>query len=193
MRSLSGKVLLLFACVVCQLVWVTIMFIGDTSKIAVPIQTVNTPNELNLEVLKELVAKSNISPELKKIIKDLDEEERRWNPSFASNNSSLPAAKVQTTVVEEVARTKTILFWNEAYGDKNYAVCCGSQPFQQCEYKNCHFTNNRNYLKNVEDYDMIQFHQRSTLASDLPAKRSPHQVYMHWMMESAAYPFGFSR
>ena len=121
MRSLSAKVLQLFACVVCQLVWVTIMFLGDTGKNAVPIQTVNAPNELNLEVLKDLVANSNISPELKKIIKDLDEEERRWNPSLASNNNSLPAsAKVETTVVEEVTKTKTILFWNEAYGDKTY-------------------------------------------------------------------------
>ena len=91
-------------------------------------------------------------------------------------------------------KPKTILFWNKAYGDKNYGVCCGSKPFQECpKYKNCYMTNDRSYLSAIEDFDLIQFHQRSAIKEDLPKKRSPHQIYMHWMMESPSYPFGFQR
>ena len=86
---------------------------------------------------------------------------------------------------------KTILFWNEAYGSKNYGVCCGNEPFQECKVKNCYFTDDKNYLDSVDKYDLIQFHQRSTYSNDLPKKRSPDQIYMMWMFESAAYPFGF--
>ena len=89
--------------------------------------------------------------------------------------------------------TKYILFWNEAYGSTKYGFCCGRNPFSVCPVKDCYITDNREYLKDVDKYDVIQFHQRSTNENDLPGKRSPHQRYIMWYMESAAYPFGFVR
>ena len=91
------------------------------------------------------------------------------------------------------SRLKYILFWNEAYGSTKYGFCCGEEPFAECPEKNCYVTDDRTLLKNVEQYDAIQFHQRSMLANDLQQKRSSHQRYMMWYMESAAYPLGFQR
>ena len=88
---------------------------------------------------------------------------------------------------------KYILFWNEAYGTKKYGFCCGEKPFSVCPVKDCYVTDDRKYLDNVAQYDVIQFHQRSMDAEDLPEKRSSRQRYIMWYMESAAYPFGFHR
>ena len=88
---------------------------------------------------------------------------------------------------------KYILFWNEAYGSTKYGFCCGTTPFLDCPVKDCFVTDDRSVVENVEDFDVIQFHQRSLAWYDLPKKRSPHQRYIMWYMESASYPFGFQR
>ena len=90
--------------------------------------------------------------------------------------------------------TKYILYWNEAYGSSEYGFCCGQKPYFEfsCPEKNCYVTNNRTYLKNIQDYDAILFHQRTTTDTDLPVSRSPKQRYIMFMMESASYPMGFS-
>ena len=74
-----------------------------------------------------------------------------------------------------------------------YGFCCGKEPFSICPVKDCYVTDDRNYLEDVSKYDVIQFHQRSTYHWDLPKKRSPHQRYIMWYMESAANPYGFVR
>ena len=96
--------------------------------------------------------------------------------------------------VEGSSETKYILYWNEAYGTTTYNFCCGKEPFSSCPgIKDCYVTNNRSLLKNVNQFDVIQFHQRSITKRDLPKHRASHQRYIMWYMESASYPFGFSR
>ena len=94
----------------------------------------------------------------------------------------------------KVPGTKYILFWNEAYGSTKYGFCCGKEPFSICpDIKDCYVTDNRSLLHNVNQFDAIQFHQRSISKHDLPKNRSSHQRYIMWYLESASYPFGFSR
>ena len=86
-------------------------------------------------------------------------------------------------------KLKTILMWNLAYGTKDYGLGFGRDPFYKykCPDTRCYSTSNRSYLSNIEDYDAILFHQRSFDFNDLPAKRKPHQRYIHWIIESAQY------
>ena len=83
---------------------------------------------------------------------------------------------------------KYILFWNEAYGSKEYDLGFGREPFYNnlCEETRCFATDNRS-LKAVEEFDAVFFHQRSLDFHDVPAKRSPSQRYIHYIMESAQY------
>lgn len=83
---------------------------------------------------------------------------------------------------------KKILFWNEAYGSKNYEIGIGSDVFQKagCPTWQCETTDIRD---NVEQFDAIVFHLRSWTRNDLPTKRSPHQRYVFWSMESPAWRY----
>ena len=64
---------------------------------------------------------------------------------------------------------KYILFWNEAYGSKEYDLGFGRQPFYDnlCPETRCFATDDRN-LKLAEDFDAIFFHQRSLDFKDIP-------------------------
>ena len=90
-------------------------------------------------------------------------------------------------------KQKYILFWNEAYGSTKYGFCCGTQPFSVCPIKNCYVTDNRSLLESVDQFDAIQFHQRTINHMDLPQIRNKNQRYIMWYMESADYPLGFDR
>jgi len=85
---------------------------------------------------------------------------------------------------------KYILFWNEAYGSKEYDLGFGREPFYtaRCPETRCFTTANRN-LKKHEDFDAIFFHQRSLDWKDIPdrSKRREEQRYVHFIMESAQY------
>ena len=39
----------------------------------------------------------------------------------------------------------------------------------------------------MQDYDAVVFHLRTWNRHDLPQRRSPHQRYVAWLMESAAW------
>ena len=67
---------------------------------------------------------------------------------------------------------KYILFWNEAYGTKEYDIGFGRQPFYDnlCPETRCVTTEDRN-LKPVEEFDAVFFHQRSLDFSDIPDKK----------------------
>ena len=95
--------------------------------------------------------------------------------------------------VKKSRKQKYILFWNEAYGSTKYGFCCGSQPFSVCPIKNCYVTDNRSLLESVDQFDAIQFHQRTINDKDLPPIRKRNQKYIMWYMESADYPLGFDR
>jgi len=83
---------------------------------------------------------------------------------------------------------KYILFWNEAYGSKEYDLGFGRQPFydNKCPETRCLATDNRSMFP-VEKFDAIFFHQRSLDFNDIPEKRLPSQRYVHYIMESAQY------
>eukprot|EP00090_Calanus_glacialis_P008606 TRINITY_DN16947_c0_g1_i5.p1 TRINITY_DN16947_c0_g1~~TRINITY_DN16947_c0_g1_i5.p1 ORF type:complete len:435 (-),score=116.30 TRINITY_DN16947_c0_g1_i5:147-1451(-) len=85
---------------------------------------------------------------------------------------------------------KYILFWNEAYGTKEYDIGFGRQPFYDnlCPETRCFATDDRN-LKPAEEFDAVFFHQRSLDFKDIPdkKKRKASQRYVHFIMESAQY------
>ena len=67
---------------------------------------------------------------------------------------------------------KYILFWNEAYGTKEYDIGFGRQPFYDnlCPETRCFATDDRN-LKQAEEFDAVFFHQRSLDFKDIPDKK----------------------
>ena len=67
---------------------------------------------------------------------------------------------------------KYILFWNEAYGTKEYDIGFGRQPFYDnlCPETRCFATDDRN-LKPAEKFDAVFFHQRSLDFKDIPDKK----------------------
>ena len=68
---------------------------------------------------------------------------------------------------------KYILFWNEAYGSKEYDLGFGRQPFfdNLCPETRCSATDNRTLMP-VDKFDAVFFHQRSLDFNDIPEKRS---------------------
>ena len=83
---------------------------------------------------------------------------------------------------------KKILFWNEAYGNKNYGVGIGADALKKagCPVWQCETSDNRTA---VEEYDALIFHLRSWTKDDLPKVRSPNQRYVFWSIESAGFRF----
>ena len=111
------------------------------------------------------------------------------NPHNFFSEPTVPALQSKDS-----RKPKHILYWNEAYGSTKYGFCCGRDPFVSfgCPVSDCSATDVRNGSgSNPEDFDAVVFHQRSLMASDLPAERSQKQRYVMFMIESPAYPFGF--
>ena len=83
---------------------------------------------------------------------------------------------------------KRLLFWNEAYGTKNFDIGLGKDVFRKagCPVWQCESSDDRT---NPETYDAVVFHQRSWALEDLPEKRLPSQRYIFWMKESPAWRF----
>ena len=108
------------------------------------------------------------------------------NDYGGNDNLCVSTSRYNDTSIEKL---KTILMWNLAYGTKEYGIGFGREPFYKykCPDTRCVSTSNRTYLKNIEDFDAILFHQRSFDFTDLPKKRKPHQRYIHWIIESAQY------
>ena len=84
---------------------------------------------------------------------------------------------------------KSILFWNDAYGVRTYDVGFGREHFYSnlCPDTRCFTTSNRSALSSIKDFDAIVIHQRGIDWSDMPMSRSPHQRYIHWVIESSQY------
>ena len=83
---------------------------------------------------------------------------------------------------------KRILFWNEAYGSKDYGIGFGDGGFTElnCPIARCWTTDDRNSMA-MEDFDAIVFHLRTVQMDDLPQRRSVHQRYVFWSLESPQY------
>ena len=97
--------------------------------------------------------------------------------------------------VKEAAKTKHILYWNSAYGSRQYGFCCGRDPFLShgCPINDCTATDNRSALMDVAAFDAILFHLRNLNENDLPDRRGPKQRYIMFMLESPAYMMGQER
>ncbi|KAI9559150.1 hypothetical protein GHT06_015939 [Daphnia sinensis] len=88
---------------------------------------------------------------------------------------------------EKKPKFKRIVFWNEAYGNKEYGVGFGRDALRKfgCPVWQCETTDNRT---DIHTSDAIVFHLRSWTKSDLPERRSPHQRYVYfWSIESPAW------
>ncbi|XP_057368597.1 alpha-(1,3)-fucosyltransferase C-like [Daphnia carinata] len=90
------------------------------------------------------------------------------------------------TLVEENPPFKRIVFWNEAYGNKEYGVGFGREALRKhgCPVWQCETTDNRT---DAHTSDAVLFHLRSWTKNDLPEKRLPHQRYVFWSMESPVW------
>ena len=90
----------------------------------------------------------------------------------------------------ETGTWKKILFWNEAYGNKNYGIGIGKDVFRRasCPVWQCETTDNR-WLYPVQDFDAILFHLRSWRRRDVPKRRYHHQRYIFWSIESPAFRY----
>jgi len=82
---------------------------------------------------------------------------------------------------------KKILMWNEAYGDKQFALHgWGREGFYRlkCPETRCEASDNR---QNLSQYDAVLLHQRSG-STAMPPERHPHQRWVMWNIESGCYP-----
>ena len=91
-----------------------------------------------------------------------------------------------------------VLYWNEAYGSREFGFCCGREPLEryQCPQQDCVFTTNRSLLPDITDWDAVWFASRSLPSwagsGELPDSRAPRQRYILWEIESPANLFSFS-
>ncbi|KZS14617.1 putative Alpha--fucosyltransferase C [Daphnia magna] len=106
----------------------------------------------------------------------------------SSTSERYPLLKKFTTenLVEKNPPFKRIVFWNEAYGSKEYGVGFGRDALRKfgCPVWQCETTDNRT---DILTSDAIVFHLRSWTKSDLPERRLPHQRYVFWSIESPAW------
>ncbi|XP_064093660.1 alpha-(1,3)-fucosyltransferase C-like isoform X2 [Macrobrachium nipponense] len=139
--------------------------LGATESKKIPIRG---PGDSQLPFQSKFAAQVNKTPT------DLFVEKPRGPGSEDVNNTSL----------------KKILFWNEAYGSKDFGLGYGREPFirAKCPVNTCFTTGNRSRFKH-EELDAILWHFRSNDRS-LPSVRSPHTRYVFWVMESASYLYG---
>ena len=69
------------------------------------------------------------------------------------------------------AEKKTILYWNDFYGSRNFGFCCGRSPYvkHDCSCTNCFTSKDRS--DNISSFDVIVFHGREIRKSDIPKTR----------------------
>lgn len=127
----------------------------------------------------------------------VDQPQQQVVPTLTRKNENhkRPAATglesfrlMDSYVTEDDFPRKRILFWNEAYGAKNYDIGLGRDVFRQagCPVWQCETSDDRN---EPDSYDAVVFHQRSWSPSDLPSARLPNQRYVFWSRESPGWRF----
>jgi len=150
-------------------------------------------DNLAAEIVKDISDNSNvihkdISNNFNKLVNDISNDSNMKFNNFGSNMNVSMAVDRQVNASE--AEMKYILFWNEAYGTKEYDFGFGREPFYTnlCPETRCVTTANRSAMPH-EQFSAILFHQRSLNWDDVPdkKKRREEQRYIHWIMESAQY------
>ncbi|KAK4878323.1 hypothetical protein RN001_010829 [Aquatica leii] len=88
------------------------------------------------------------------------------------------------------ADVKHILFWTKFFYTDDYYIGFGSEPFSECEYKNCFITKNRSFLS-VDKFDAIIFHGNEFDEKEhkVPSARNPNQIYIFVNGESPVMTF----
>ncbi|KAK4022252.1 hypothetical protein OUZ56_007731 [Daphnia magna] len=126
--------------------------------------------------------------EIFNIVTKRDLRPKTSTPTSTGEYYELMERYAQDVLPDTDAPFKRILFWNEAYGNKEYGVGHGRNALREsgCPVWQCETSDNRT---NVQEYDAVVFHLRSWTQNDLPDKRSPHQRYVFWSIESAAWRF----
>lgn len=89
------------------------------------------------------------------------------------------------------ANFKTILYWNPMFGRKDFWWGIGSKIFDKCDYTNCFATYRTDMLSSIEKFDAIVFHapEYTPFVYGKPWRRSPHQAYIFYGLESPVYWF----
>lgn len=118
----------------------------------------------------------------------LDQQDSEAEESLREPYQIMESYRKDSYPVSEDRPAKRLLFWNEAYGTKNFDIGLGKDVFRKagCPVWQCESSDNRS---NPDSYDAIVFHQRSWVISDLPKKRLPSQRYIYWMRESPSWRF----
>jgi alpha-1,3-fucosyltransferase len=82
---------------------------------------------------------------------------------------------------------KTILYWNNFFGEEDFNLGDGQLARDCPRFKNCFAVHSR-LLHSVHDFDAVVFHGISGQLdyADLPARRRPEQYYVFVALESPA-------
>ncbi|CAH0591629.1 unnamed protein product [Chrysodeixis includens] len=83
---------------------------------------------------------------------------------------------------------KYVLLWTSTAFAPFYYLGIGQRAFldNNCSVVNCYVTDDRNFFgDDITKFDAIAFNGRNLSPFDLPNKRSPHQKYIFFDMESA--------
>uniref|UniRef100_A0A2P2HYD0 Fucosyltransferase n=2 Tax=Hirondellea gigas TaxID=1518452 RepID=A0A2P2HYD0_9CRUS len=117
-------------------------------------------------------------------------ERRQQGNNLPERGHDLPDQQEHMNYSSAHKHLKKILFWNDAYGDKNFFFGSGQEPFLKanCRVNSCYATGNRT-LFHTDELDAVIWHLRANDKS-FPRKRSPHTFYVFWMIESASYTYG---
>ncbi|CAH0555819.1 unnamed protein product [Brassicogethes aeneus] len=85
----------------------------------------------------------------------------------------------------EGSEKKVILYYTKCFNDENFYFGSGD-IFKDCPVRNCYATSNK-LLMPIEKFDALMFHgyEYDSLKKK-PKKRSPHQRYIFFNLESAA-------
>lgn len=90
--------------------------------------------------------------------------------------------------VKLLENVKYILLWTTQDIDPFRSFEEGQRVFikNNCSDINCYVTNDKNFFSgNISRFDVVAFHGRHMLSSQLPTKRSPNQKYIFFNMESS--------
>ncbi|XP_026317845.1 alpha-(1,3)-fucosyltransferase C-like [Hyposmocoma kahamanoa] len=107
---------------------------------------------------------------------------------FSGHNYNNETTKAYQVIAKGSKNLKYILFWTRADFAPFYYYGKGQTAFikNNCSHVNCFVTSNRKLFNSkMTKFDAILFNGRNLDSFDLPKVRSPNQMYIYMMTESA--------
>ncbi|XP_025833212.1 alpha-(1,3)-fucosyltransferase C-like [Agrilus planipennis] len=94
-------------------------------------------------------------------------------------------SKVSSLQENKTQLIKYILYWTKMFDREDFYYGLGYEPFQNCEYKNCFTTSNKNQM-DIRDFNALVFHGPlyDFKENGKPWARSNHQRYVFANLES---------